>query len=210
MTDYISKLNWRYATKKFEPTKKLTTEQTDLLETAMQLAPSSFGLQPYKIVNVTAEDLREQLKTASWNQTQVTEASHFYVVCAQTNIDIKFVEDYIKLTTETRNVSTETLETYAQVMKNFVTGMTSENLISWAKNQAYIVLGFLLDAAAQNNIDACPMEGFDAKAYNEILNLKAKNLTAVVACAIGFRASDDTYASLKKVRVAKEHLVLKL
>jgi nitroreductase / dihydropteridine reductase len=176
----------------------------------LQLAPSSFGLQPYKILNVASPNLREKLKPASWNQSQVTEASQFYVLCARTDIDSKLVDDYINLAAKIRGVTTESLQGHTQVMQGFITGMDIENLIIWAKKQAYIALGFLLDAAAQHGIDACPMEGFDAKAYDEILNLQAKNLTATVACAVGLRASDDAYANLKKVRVAKKDLILNL
>lgn len=205
MNTYITNLKNRYATKVFDTTKKLTQEHLDLLKQAMILAPSSFGLQPYKFLVIEDKETREKLKAASWDQAQVTESSHFIVLCARTDMNEDAVTAYIKLIAQTRNMDMASLDTYDKLMKGFIQGLDNTNKLSWAQKQTYIVLGFLLDACAQNNIDACPMEGFDKDKYSEILDLKNKKLEATVCCAVGFRG-DDKYATLPKVRLEEKDL----
>lgn len=204
----IEKLNWRYATKKFDPTKKLSAEQLDNLLTAVQLAPSSFGLQSYQILVVEDAAIREQLKDAAHGQTQLTDASQVIVFASKTVIDEALVNQYVDLIADTRHIGREHLEQYEQVMVGTVNRLAEDQKIAWSHKQAYIALGVLLTAAADLHIDACPMEGFMAGKFDEILGLKEKGLTTSVIAPIGFRAEDDSYSHLTKVRKAKSDLFI--
>jgi nitroreductase/dihydropteridine reductase len=202
------KLKWRAAIKKFDNTKKLTDEQLDSLLSAVQLAPSAFGLQPYKIIAVEDAAIREQLREAAYGQAQLTEASHIIVFAAETNIDTDFVNHFVEHIAKTREVGIEHLEGYKQAMLGTVDRLTEDQKIIWAHKQAYIALGVLISAAADLGIDAGAMEGFAAGKFDEILELKAKGLTTSVIAAIGFRSADDEYSKLAKVRRPKEELFI--
>jgi len=206
--NFIDALNWRYATKSFDTTKKVSEKDFNELTEAARLAPSSFGLQPFKIIVVKDEELRKKLREASWGQAQVTDASHFVVFAARTDLDEEYVNNFIKQVSETRGVSAENLKEYNDMMVNSVNSMPENVRIEWAKKQAYLSLGVLLSACALKRIDACPMEGFDPVKFDEILSLKEDNLTSAVMCAIGYRASDEEVAKYKKVRFSKEDFVL--
>jgi len=169
-----------------------------LLET-VRLTPTSYGLQPFKLFLVTNKETREKLKAASYNQGQVTDASHLVVFAAKKDENEKDVTEYIENISKTRNVPVEALAGFA--------GMGAENKTAWAAKQAYIGLGTLMAAAALEEIDATPMEGFSAKDYDEILNLSTKGYTAVVIAAIGKRAETDIQGALPKVRKSKEDFI---
>ena len=204
----IEKFKWRYATKKFDHTKKLSADQLDTLLTAIQLAPSSYGLQSYKILVVESPEIKEQLKAAAYGQGQLTEASQILVFASETVIDSEFVNHYVDNIAKTREIGREHLEAYEQMMLGTVNRLAEDQKITWSHKQVYIALGFLLAAAAELGIDACPMEGFENGKFDEILGLKEKGLTASVIAPIGFRAADDDYAKLAKVRRAKEELFI--
>ena len=206
----IDILQWRYATKKFDATKKIPQNVFQELLEALRLAPSSFGLQPWKFVVVRDEALRKELKAHSWNQPQITDASELVVLCALKNLDEAYVKDFVRQIAETHGVSPESLKDYEGMMLGFIKNQTAAQLTEWMKRQLYIALGFLMYAASEKRIDSCPMEGFDSKKYDEILKLGEQGLQSVVLCTLGYRAKDDAYASLKKVRLApKEVLVFK-
>ncbi len=205
MNTYITNLKNRYATKIFDTTKKLTQEQLDLLKQAMVLAPSSYGLQPYKFLIITDADIKQKLREASYDQAKVTDCSHYIVLCARTDINDELVNTYLKTTAKIRNSEVADLAKHGDEMKGFIQRMDDTQKLTWAQKQTYIVLGFLLDACAQNNIDACPMEGFDKNKYSEILDLKNKSLEAAVCCAVGFKG-DDIYSTLPKVRLEEKDL----
>jgi nitroreductase/dihydropteridine reductase len=205
---FIEKLNWRYATKKFDHTKKLSTEQLDTLLSAIQLAPSSYGLQSYKVLVVENPAIREQLREAAYGQAQITEASHLIIFASETVIDEALVNKYVDNIAATRSVDRSYLEAYEQVMVGTVNRLAEDQKITWSHKQAYIALGVLLTAAADQHIDACPMEGFMAGKFDEILGLKEKGLTTSVIAPIGFRAQDDDYAKLAKVRRPKSELFI--
>lgn len=205
--DILNKLEWRYAVKKFDPAKKLSAAQLDKLIAATRLSASSYGLQPYKILVVENPAVREQLKAASNNQAQVTDASQLVVFARYTDLNESHVDDYTNNIAETRNINPAQLAGFAGVMKNTVNQLGTNGTAVWSSKQAYIALGTLLTAAAVENIDACPMEGFDAAKYDEILGLKEKGLAAVVTAAIGFRADDDVMQHAKKVRKPITELV---
>jgi len=208
MKNVIEALNWRYATKKYDPAKKLSAEQIETLLEAARLAPTSFGLQPIRLVNVTDPAIRAKLRTAAHGQSAVTDASHFVVFAATTDLGPKQVEEFTALVAATRNVPIESLADYNKMIGGTLASRTAEQNTDWAAKQAYIALGILLLAAAENEIDATPMEGFDAKQFTEILGLAKLGLTAVVAAAIGFRAEDDSYIKLTKVRFPKEKFII--
>jgi nitroreductase/dihydropteridine reductase len=204
----IEKLNWRYATKKFDHTKKLSSEQLDELLKAVQLSPSSAGLQPYKVIIVKDAAIREQLREAAHGQSQITDASQVVVFATETDLDEKYVKHFIDYVAEKRQVGRENLEGYEQMIMGNVNRLTEDQRISWSNKQAYIALGVLLTAAAEMGIDACPMEGFSAAKFDDILGLKEKGLTTTVIATIGFRSEDDAFSKLVKVRRPEEELFI--
>jgi len=207
--DLLSALKWRYATKKFDPSKKISAADWKELEESLVLTPSSYGVMPWRAVVVEDPALRAQLKPVSWNQSQVTDASKFVVFARVEKIDEKFVDDYRNLLAKTRGVDPESLRGYTDMIVNdVVKGPRSAIAAEWAARQAYIGLGQAMLAAAAKGVDACPLEGFDPAAYDRILNLPAKGLRAVVALALGYRAADDKYASAPKVRLPVGEVVL--
>ncbi|UYQ93143.1 NAD(P)H-dependent oxidoreductase [Chitinophaga horti] len=205
--DILEKLSWRYATKKFDPVKRLSAAQLDRILKATNLSASSYGLQPYKVIVVQDPVIREKLKAVSNNQSQITDASHLVIFARVDELADTHVDDYVKLTATTRNVETDALEGFAAMMKGQIQKMEHEKAAVWTSKQAYIALGTLLTACAIEGIDTCPMEGFNATAYDEILGLRERNLRTVVLAAVGFRAADDIYQHKQKVRKPLEDFV---
>jgi nitroreductase/dihydropteridine reductase len=204
----IEKLNWRYATKKFDHTKKLSTEQLDELLKAVQLSPSSAGLQAYKVIVVEDAAIKEQLRAAANNQAQLTDASQVIIFAAEANLDEAYAKNHIDLVAKTRGVERETLAGFEQMLTGNINRLDDAQRLAWSHKQTYIALGVLLTAAAELGIDACPMEGFNAAKFDEILGLKEKGLTTSVIAAIGFRAEDDMYSKLIKVRKPEGELFI--
>ena len=201
----IERLNWRYATKQFDPERKISAENWSALEEALVLSPSSGGLQPWKFVVVTDPALREKLVPVSYGQEQVKDASHLVVFAAKTGFGEGEVDAHIQRIAEIRGVSLESLAGFrGMLLGGIVNAMDAPTRQAWAARQAYIALGNLLTSAALLGIDACPMEGFASDQYDDILGLKEQGLTSVVICPLGYRAATDTYAGLPKVRFAKE------
>jgi len=210
MTHIIDTLHWRYAIKKYDSTKIIPSEELDSLIEATRLSASSYGLQPYTILNIKDKEIRQKLRAAAWNQPQVTDASDLLVFAVPTGLNDADVDAFIANIAQTRGASLESLAEYAGMIKGTVNSLTPEKKIAWSARQAYIALGTLLIAAADQKIDASPMEGFDAKQFDEILGLGAKGLTSVVITALGYRAEDDAYAKLAKVRKAKGDIYLEI
>jgi nitroreductase / dihydropteridine reductase len=204
----IEKLNWRYATKKFDSTKKLSKVQLDELLKAVQLSPSSMGLQSYKILVIEDAATREKLRDAAHGQAQITDASQLIIFSSETNLDETFAKNFIDLVAEQRQTGRENLTGYEQMINGTINRLSEDQRLTWSNKQTYIALGVLLTAAAELGIDACPMEGFSAPQFDEILGLKEKGLTTSVIAAIGFRAEDDTYSKLAKVRRPEEELFI--
>jgi nitroreductase/dihydropteridine reductase len=204
----IDKLNWRYATKKFDATKKLNAEQLNALLDAVQLAPSSAGLQAYRIIVVENPQIKEQLREAARGQQQLTTASHVIVFAAETNLDSAYVKTYIDRIATTRGIDRANLEGFEKNITHNINLMTEDVKIVWNHKQAYIALGVLLSAAADLGIDACPMEGFEAGRFDEILGLRELRLTTSVIAPIGFRAEDDVLSKAAKVRRPKAELFI--
>lgn len=206
MSTVIEHRTWRYATKKFDATKKVSEEDLETLIEATRLSASSYGLQPYHILVISNQETKEQLKPASWNQSQITDASHIIVFANATDFGEELVDDYVANVSQTRNIPEEGLRGYADFMKSKLIDLPLETKDSWTAKQAYIAFGNLMQAAAELKIDTCPMEGFESEKYNEILGLEDKNLNAAVVLAIGYRSEEDETQHYAKVRKSTEEL----
>ncbi|MDX9747374.1 MAG: NAD(P)H-dependent oxidoreductase [Paludibacter sp.] len=193
-------LNWRYATKKFDATKKLTEDDVNTLKEAVNLTASSYGLQPYRVLDVQTPELREKLKAAAFGQSQITDASHLFVFTAFNDLTDQHIDEYIALSAKVKGISEDILKGYGDFMKSVFGPRSSADKHNWAARQAYIAVGNLIDAAASLGIDSCPMEGFDPSAFDEILGLKGTDASSVVVVTLGHRADDDQAQFAPKVR----------
>lgn len=204
----IEKLQKRSAIKNFDATKKLTKVQLDQLLDAVRLAPSSLGLQAYRVLVVEDAEIREKLREASHGQAQLTQSSQVIIFAIEKELDKDYGNYYLDLIAKTRGIGREHLAGFEQMVQGTIASLTEEQKINWSTKQAYIALGVLLTAAAEMGVDACPMEGFDAGKYDEILGLKEKGLSAVVIAPVGFRSDEDVYSKMEKVRRPKEELFI--
>ena len=207
MQNLVDAMKWRYATKQFT-SQKLSNEQLELLEETIRMAPTSYGLQPWKLVVVQNPEIREKLKAAAYSQAQITDASAVFVFAVEKNLDEGFVQKYIDNVIATRGVAPEMVEGFKNMMNGSLTPKSEEQKQEWAARQAYIGLGTLLTAAAVESIDVCPMEGFDPAAFDQILGLSEKGLATVVVAAVGFRSADDAFQNMAKVRRPKAEMIL--
>jgi len=201
----LDSLNWRYATKHFDPHRKIPDSDLHTLLEAMRLAPSSFGLQPWKFIVVTDQDLKTKLMAESWNQAQVRDCSHLIVFAARRTVDVHYVDHFIDSVAQQRNVDRHHLQGYRNVMADFVR-KTAHEIGNWAERQCYLPLAILLQTAAQMQIDACPMEGLDPIGYDRLLGLGAEFFT-VCACPVGYRSEHDKYAKMAKVRFSTDEVI---
>ncbi len=206
MSTFLENQNWRYATKKFDASKKISNADLETLKTAIQLSSSSYGLQLYTVFIVENAEIREKLKPASWGQSQITDASHLLVFANNTTIEDAHIDEYLANATTTRNLPADALKGYGDFMKGAIRAKSDDDKKNWTAKQTYLAMGNLLNAAAELKIDACPMEGFDPAQYNEILGLNALNLNAALVATIGYRASDDATQNNAKVRKPIEKL----
>ncbi|KAA5548865.1 nitroreductase family protein [Adhaeribacter rhizoryzae] len=208
--DLIQALNWRYAAKRMNG-QKVPQQKIDNILEATRLAPSSMGLQPYSVLVIEDEDLRKEIQRVANNQPQIVEASHLLVFAAWDNISEAQVNDYINNTAETRGVTLESLDGFKNILLGIAHHNTQEQNYQWAARQAYIAFGTAIAAAATEQVDATPMEGFNAAALDELLNLKEKGLRSVTLLPLGYRDTEnDWLASQKKVRREKEGFFLHL
>jgi nitroreductase len=197
----LDALQWRYATKVFDPSRAIAPEVWQVLEQSLVLTPSSFGLQPYRFVVVTDPALKARLRPASWGQAQVTDCSHMVVFTAKRRMTEEDVDHYIQRISEVRGVKAEDLAAYRGMMVNtLVTGGRAPRAAEWAADQVYIALGQFMAAAALLGVDTCPMEGIDPEQYDAILGLAGTPYHTIVACPAGYRGEGDKYAALAKVR----------
>ncbi len=208
MSDLINKLQWRYATKKFNPAKAVPQATLDRILEAVRLTATSSGLQPYEVIVVTNKDVREQIKPIAWNQAQVTDASHLLVFAAWDNYTAERINAMFDLVNAERGFKNEGWENYRQMLLGSYPQRDAEVNYQHAARQAYIGLGTALIAAAEEQVDATPMEGFDPKALDEILGLKARGLRSVAILPVGYRADEgDWLVNLKKVRRPREQFI---
>lgn len=208
MHSLLQKLNWRYATKQFDASKKVDSADLETLQRAVRLAPTSYGLQPFRVVMVSDPELREKLKPAAYGQSQITDASHLAVFCSLTNMTAEYVDDYIARMATARDLPVSVFSGFGDVIKNQIGNMDQAAIEAWNKRQTYIALAHWMVAAAELEIDACPMEGFDAGQFDEILGLKEHGLTATVLAPIGYRSPEDGLAEAAKVRLPLEKLFI--
>lgn len=210
MSRILEDLSWRYATKKFDSTKKLSPEKVHLLKEAFNLTASSFGLQPVSLLILEDEVLRTRLVGASMDQSQVAEASHLLVFCIQKKVDSTYVKNYFERVKSIRNTPDEVLKPFHDYLVNEFDTKEQADMELWATKQAYLAMGNLLTICAIEKIDACPMEGFNPEQYDELLGLREKGFKSVLIMPVGYRAEDDKFASLKKVRKPLQDSILEL
>lgn len=201
-------LNWRYATKRFDPDKRIDEATWSSLEDSLVLTPSSFGLQPWKFVVVRDRQVREQLVKGSWGQRQVADASHLVVFAIKSDFGEAEIDSHLNRIAAVRSTPLESLTGYREVMMGHLIQSRDEVARkNWATNQTYIALGNFLTSAALLGVDACPLEGIEPAKYDTILNLESQGLTTVVAAAAGYRHPDDKYATAQKVRFPKPEVL---
>lgn len=204
---FLESLNWRYATKKFDNTKKISVEDLAFLKEAVRLSASSYGLQPYKVLVIEDPKVREQLLPASYGQQQITDASQVFIFCNYLNVKDNDVDGLLERTSKANNILTEKLAGYGDMMKSKIASLSEDAVKVWTAKQTYIGLANLLAAAGEMKIDTCPMEGFDPEQYDKILGLKEKGLAASVVATVGYRSAEDEHQFGKKVRKPVEELV---
>jgi nitroreductase len=203
--ELLERLNWRYATKQFDPKRKISAQDWAALEEALHLSPSSGGLEPWKFIVVTDPGMRAKLLPVSFGQPQITTASHLVVFASKTNLTEADVDALINRTASTRGLPSESLAAYRNILVgSLISSMDEPSRNAWARTQTFIPLGVLLTSAAMLGIDACPMEGFDHAQYDEILGLKKGGYASAVIATLGYRDPSDKYAHAAKVRFAKE------
>lgn len=196
----IESLQWRYAVKKFNSDKFLDDTQINTLKEAFNLTATSYGLQPITLAVIKNKKIQKELLAHSYNQAQVVDASHLLIICIPKEYHTEEVHKYFDLVQKTRKTEDRILQPFKNFLTAEIDKKPQEELLKWSKNQAYLALGNLLTVCAIEKIDACPMEGFIPKKYDEVLGLANKNLTAVLALPVGYRANDDYMKDLKKVR----------
>ncbi len=206
----IEKLQWRYACKKFDDTKILPDNKIDILTEAFNLTATSFGLQPIKLLVINNKTLQQNLVPHAFGQQQVANASHVLLICIQDYFTLEDIDAYFDLEKEIRGTSEDIISPYRKQLKDIFANKSTIEKQESAINQAYIVLGNLMTVCALEGIDACPMEGFNAQKFDEILELKKHNLKSVLLLPIGIRAADDFMSTLKKVRKPIDDIVIKL
>jgi nitroreductase len=207
-TEITQALDWRYATKIFKKDKKISEQDWSILSQSLVKAPSSYGLQPWKFLVVQNPETRQKLRPFSWNQSQVTDCSHYVVFLTRSKLDMEHIQKHLNRVGEVRNLTQDSLEPYKNLMiEKLLKSNRYETIEFWAQRQAYIAMGFLLETAALLKIDSCPIEGLEPEEYNKILNLAGTGWETVAAVALGYRGEDDAYQNYKKVRFPEETVI---
>lgn len=208
--DTINSLEWRYATKKFDDSKNLPQDKIEILKKAFNLTATSYGLQPIKLIVISDKDLQNELLPYTFNQKQVSTASHVFVLCVEKIIDKNFIDEYFKMVHRLRSTSEEILTPFRESLVVDFENRPEDEIKAWATNQAYLALGTLLTVCATEGIDSCPIEGFEPGRYDEILELDRLNLESVLVLPVGYRAKDDMFSEFKKVRREITDMVIEL
>ncbi len=206
--ELLEQLHWRYATKKMNPNKTAPQEKVDRILEAVRLAPTSSGLQPFEVFVVTNPEIREKIKAIAWNQAQVTDCSHLLVFAAWDNYTAERINNMFDLVNAERGTTNEGWENYRRMLLEKYPARSPEENFQHTARQAYIGLGTALAAAAMEEVDSTPMEGFDNQALDEILDLRSRGLKSVAIMPLGYREADkDWLVNLKKVRKPRESFV---
>lgn len=208
--DTIKALEWRYATKKFDESRQLPEEKIEILKRAFNLTATSYGLQPIKLITINNKDLQQELLPYTFNQKQISTASHVFVLCIEKNINRKYIEAYFKMVHRVRATPEEILSPFKDSLVGDFENRPEEEIKAWATNQAYLALGTLLTVCAVEGVDSCPIEGFEPESYDRILELNKLNLHSVLVLPIGYRAKDDMFSEFKKVRREITETVIEL
>lgn len=215
----IESLTWRYATKQFDPTKSIAQKDWSLLEETLRLSPSSFGLQPWKFLFIKNQEVKKQLRPASWNQSQIQDCSLLVVFTSLKKVTTQYIDKYLQSIASTRQMGIENLEDYRKMMINYLVkdenhenkdkhkDEHSSDALHWSQLQAYIAIGNLLTSAALLKIDACPIGGINPEQYDEILDLTDSDYATAAVVALGYRHPDDKYQHLAKVRFPKDDVI---
>ena len=207
MSDLLNKMQWRYACKKMDPSKAVPQDKVDRIVEAARLAPTSSGLQPFEVIVVSSAAVRAQIQPKAFNQAQVTEGSHLLVFAAWDNYTADRINHMFDLTNAERGGTNEGWENYRQMLLSKYPARDAKVNFEHAARQAYIGLGASLIAAAFEEVDATPMEGFEPAAVDEILGLAARGLRSLAIVPLGYRAEGDWLVNLKKVRRPREQFV---
>ena len=210
MNTFLDHQNWRYATKKFDSAKKISTEDLNTLKEAIRLSSSSYGLQPYKVIIVENPELRAKIQPVAWGQSQIVDASHLIVFANRTTINDAEIDAFFENISKTREIPLEALSGYQGFMKGKINELSEDAQNTWNSKQSYLALGNLLNAAAELKIDVTPMEGFDPAQVNEILGLNELGLNASLMATVGYRHEEDATQYQKKVRKSNEELFITL
>lgn len=209
-SDTLQKLNWRYATKRFDSTKKLSDEKLAILKEAFNLTATSYGLQPVKMVIVSDQEVKDQLMPLTYNQPQVRDASHVLILCVESEIGEDFIIEHFRRVEDIRKTSREILQKFEDNLVRTFSDKEKDEIREWMVNQLYLSLGALLTVCAMEKIDSCPMEGFMPEEYDKLLGLDKLGLHSVIVLPVGYRDESDFFLSLKKVRRGVEELVVEL
>lgn len=196
----IDNLKWRYATKKYDPSKKVSQQDINYIKEAVKLTASSYGMQPYQVLEITDPVLRQELKPLSWDQSQVTDASHLFVFCNRTDVSDQDIDRSMEMRAQLSQVSIEVLSRYGDLVKRKLAEKSEVEMFHWTAKQTYMALSNALMACAELQIDSTPMEGFEPEAYNLKLGLTQKGLNASVLLAVGYRHAEDKAQHNKKIR----------
>jgi len=208
--EVIKKLQWRYATKKFDASKFVSEEKLQILKDSFNLTATSYGLQPLKMLVISNAEIKKQLVPITMDQQQVNEASHVFVICIEKNVRKKYISNYFDNVKKVRNTPEEILKPFHDFLIEDFEGKTEEQIDYWSTKQAYLAIGNLLTVCAIEEVDACPIEGFDPKAYDDLFDLKEKELQSVLVLAVGYRASDDMFSGFKKVRRGVDEVIIEI
>lgn len=210
MNNSLEQLEWRYAVKKFDSEKQLSGEKLNILKKAFNLTATSYGLQPITLVVIQNKSLQKELVPHSFEQLQVAQASHILVICIENEVDSEYISNYFKQIKKIRGTSDDVLNPFKEAMVENFSNKEIQEIKDWSRNQAYLAMGNLLTICALEEIDSCPMEGFEPEAYDRLLDLNEKGLTSVLVLPVGYRADDDMFSTLKKVRKDMDESIIEI
>ena len=202
----IDHYKWRYATKIFDAEKKISEANIELIKDSISLAPTSYGLQLFKVIIVEKKEIKDELKKASFNQSQISDASHIFVFCNSTKIVEDDIDNYIKNKAAVQNKTINEISGYGDFLKDTLLKKEDKMISTWTANQVYIALSHLLTFCPSLGIDSCPIEGFESHKYNDILKLNNRNLNPKVVAAVGYRSNEDLSQYEKKIRKSNDEL----
>ena len=202
----IDHYKWRYATKKFDTKKKISNSNIELIKESISLAPTSYGLQLFKVIIVEKKEIKDDLKKASFNQSQISDASHIFIFCNSTKIAENDIDTYIKNKAAIQNKTISEISGYGDFLKDTLLKKEHNKISTWTANQVYIALSHLMTFCPSLGIDSCPIEGFETSKYNEILKLNNRNLNSAVVAAVGYRSNKDSSQYEKKIRKSNDEL----